>query len=462
MSANSDLHSATLSRAAQVMQGELRGTDASYRGVCTDTRQLLPGQLFVAIRGPHFDGNDFVAEAAAKGAVAAVVTHPLDVAITQIVVADCQRAYGQLAAAWRARFRCPVVAVTGSNGKTTVKEMIAAILTQQFSQQGPVLATVGNLNNEIGVPQTLLGLAAEHSAAVIEAGASHPGDIAYLTEIIRPNVALVTNAGGAHLAGFGSLDAVARTKGEIFAGLAADGVAVINADDPYADLWRQLATGRAQLTFGTGPAADVRADLSALPPGQQQALQIITPQGVLSVTLPLAGRHNAMNALAATAAALALGVGLAQIQRGLELLRPVPGRMQWKQGMHGAQIIDDTYNANPVSLAAALDVLGACTSDRYLALGDMAELGEQAEELHRQAGEKARAVGVQRLYAVGENTRFTVAAFGEQGWHFPAQEQLIAQLQNDLHDNVTLLVKGSRSAHMERVVAALCEQTGVN
>lgn len=429
----------------------LQGADGAFDGVSTDTRSLQPGQLFIALQGPSFDGHDYIAAAASRGAVAVLVAHAVKTELPQIIVADTRAALAELAALWRARQAIPVITITGSNGKTTVKEMLAAILGQSQN----VLATQGNLNNEIGLPLTLLQLDDRHSAAVIEAGASKPGDIAYLTRIAAPTVAVLTNASGAHLAGFGSVQSVASSKGEIFAGLTDNGTAVINADDAYADLWRALAGTHAVLTFALDAAADVRAVWQAGEP-----LQITTPQGALRVNLPLPGRHNAMNALAATAAALAAKVSLADIRAGLESLRPVPGRLCWKTASNGAQILDDTYNANPASLSAALAVLvSAASGECYLALGDMAELGDEAQALHASAGRCAHAAGVTRLYAVGELSRFAVDAFRDigtgQAWHFTDQAALIQRLRQDLQADSTLLVKGSRSAHMERVVDAL-------
>jgi UDP-N-acetylmuramoyl-tripeptide--D-alanyl-D-alanine ligase len=432
------------------LQEHMPGAHVAFSGVSTDTRELQAGQLFVALSGPSFDGHDFVAQARQKGAVGAVVSRALSeegmVDFPQILVVDTQRAFAQLAGNWRAQFSIPVVGITGSNGKTTVKEMLAAIL----SQQGAVLATQANFNNEVGVPRTLLQITGQHIAAVIEEGASHPGDIAYLTEFVQPTVALVTNAAGAHLEGFGSLEAVAKTKGEIFEELSATGVAVINADDGYADLWRSQAGDRRVVSFGMATVADVRGTMQV-----DGRLQIATAAGEIIVHMSLEGRHNAMNALAATAAALAAGANLAEVKAGLESVVAVPGRLQRKSAIKGAQLLDDTYNANPASLSVALDVLAACPPDRYLALGDMAELGNESADLHEQAGRQARAKGVQRLYAVGEYARFAAVAFGDQGQHFPAQEQLISQLKADLNERVTLLIKGSRSSHMERVVAAL-------
>ena len=447
-----------LRQVAEALGGRLLGDDGAFDGVGSDTRSLHPGQLFVALRGPNHDGHDYVAAAAARGAVAALVAREVKTELPQVVVADTLAALGQLAALWRGRFDVPVIAITGSNGKTTVKEMLTAIL----GQGREVLATHGNLNNEIGLPLTLLRLDDSHQAAVIEAGASKPGDIAYLTRIAAPTVAVLTNAAGAHLAGFGSLEAVARSKGEIFAGLTESGTAVINADDVFADLWRDMAGEHRVLTFALDAEADVRGQWW---PQEvlRNTLEITTPEGELSVVLPLPGRHNAMNALAATAAALTAGSPLDEIRTGLESLRPVPGRLCWKGGLNGTRILDDTYNANPASLAAALEVLVTAPGEHWLALGDMAELGGDAAALHAQAGERAARAGLKRLYAVGELSRQAVAAFVEHGngvgLHFDNRDDLVERLQEDLRRGVTLLVKGSRAAHMDAVVDALTEET---
>jgi UDP-N-acetylmuramoyl-tripeptide--D-alanyl-D-alanine ligase len=442
----------TLQEAATVMHGTLHGADTTFKGVSTDSRQLVAGQLFVALEGPNFDGHTFLPKARENGAVAAVVSRLTDSALPQILVQDTRQALLQLATHWRRSFSIPVVAVTGSNGKTTVKEMLASIFAQAFGGSQYVLATQGNLNNEIGVPLTLFQLDTHHRAAIIEEGASRAGDIAYLTRGVQPDIALVTNAAGAHLEGFGSIATVARTKGEIFEYLRPEGTAIINADDAHAALWRGLCGGRRIIRFGLAHEAEVSAQ-----PGTDNRQRIITPQGEIEPALSLAGRHNLMNALSATAVALAAGIELPQIKLGLETVAPVPGRLQRKPGINGAQIIDDTYNANPASLLAALDVLAACDGDRYLALGDMAELGDKADDYHQQAGRQAKNAGVHRLYAVGNQARLAAQAFGDHGRHFPEQAQLIAALQQDLHAKVTLLVKGSRSAHMDKVVEALVE-----
>jgi UDP-N-acetylmuramoyl-tripeptide--D-alanyl-D-alanine ligase len=444
------------SEATVAVEGHLYGNDSAFIGISTDTRTVESEQLFVALKGPNYDAHDFVRDALKKGAAGVLVQQKLEIDAPQIVVPDTQVALGQLAATWRQQFSIPVVAVTGSNGKTTVKEMIAAI----FGQQGSVLATQGNLNNEIGVPLTLLQLTDSHSAAVIEEGASHVGDIAYLTQFVQPTVSVVTNAAGAHLEGFGSLDVVARTKGEVFEFLAESGTAVINADDEYASLWRSLAGRRNILTFGLSASSDVHGILHEnvlQKTGEMKGsrLDITTPEGKCSVLVPLMGRHNAMNALAATAAALAAGVKLDVIKKGLETTKSIPGRLQWKVGVNNTCIIDDTYNANPASLNVALDVLSAYPGERYLALGDMAELGEKSEGFHEQAGRQAKDSGVSHLYAIGEYSRFAVEAFGEHAWHFSAQDQMVDRLREDMNENVTLLVKGSRSSRMDQVVDAL-------
>ena len=449
-------YSQKFSEAALAVNGRLYGDDKTYTGLCTDTRTLANGELFVALQGPNYDAHDFVQDAVEKGAAGVLVQRKLDVTVPQIIVPDTRVALGQLAATWRQQFSIPVVAVTGSNGKTTVKEMIASI----FRQQGTVLSTRGNLNNEIGVPQTLLQLIGSHDSAIIEEGASHPGDIAYLTKLVKPTVAVVTNAAGAHLEGFGSLEAIARTKGELFEYLPENGTAIINADDDYASLWKSLAGKRNVLTFGMSESADVQgtfheSDLQELDALRGFHLDISTPEGECSVIVPLIGRHNAMNALAATAAALATGIKLDVIKKGLESIAPVPGRLQKKAGINNACILDDTYNANPASLNVALDALSNYPGDHYLALGDMAELGEKSESFHEQAGRRARDSGVSHLYAIGEHSRFAVEAFGEQAWHFSAQDQLVNRLREDMNENVTLLVKGSRSSRMDQVVDAL-------
>jgi len=436
----------SLSELARTVDGQLVGADARFTGVSSDTRTLARGDLFVALEGPHFDGHAFVAEAAARGAAGALVSRRPDGALPVVRVTDPRRSLGQLAARWRARFDIPVVAVTGSNGKTTVKNMVAAIL----ARRGRGIATTGNLNNDIGVPLTLLRLREGDRHAVIEMGMNHPGEIAYLTRLARPTVAVVTNAGEAHLAGLGSVANVARAKGEIFDGLAANGVAVINADDPHAGLWRELARDRRIHSFGLDQPADVRAEYSLDPEGSN--LKLKTSEGDIAMRIPLLGRHNIMNALAAATAARAAGAGLEDIKAGLEKLERIAGRLEVKRGANGARVLDDTYNANPGSLAAGLEVLKSAQGERVLVLGDMGELGAAGPEIHRRAGELARRLGIERLYGLGELSQLAVESFGAGGRHFNAQGELAETLRAAMHAGMTVLVKGSRAMHMEKVV----------
>lgn len=444
----------TLSSAAKAIGTEYTGSDCQLSGVSTDTRQIKPGDVFIALRGPNFDGHQFIEKAIANGAVAIVAEQEVNFDIPNLIVTDCRRALGQLASAWRQQFDIPLIAVTGSNGKTTVKEMLASI----FSQQGRPLSTVGNFNNDIGVPLTLFRLESVHTAAIIEMGANHAGEIEYLTEMARPTVALVNNAAEAHLEGFGSLEGVAEAKGEIYSGLASDGIAVINVDDQYSYIWQELCEGKEFITFGLENDADVTADYELTHAGLKLRIKTNTNSG--EILLPLLGRHNVMNALAATAAALAAGVDFNVVLKGLENMQSVPGRLQLKPGLAGSRVIDDTYNANPSSLRAGVSVLVDFPGKHYLALGDMGELGEDAVRLHHQAGVDAKQQGVDKLYAFGELAQQASHGFADGAEWFAQQQDMIQALQNDLHENVTLLVKGSRRMHMERVVEAVTEGMG--
>lgn len=468
----------SLSQAARWSSARLIGSDTAVTGVSSDSRQLCPGDLFVALRGPHFDGHDHVFQAAARGAVGLLVERKLKSLLPQILVADTRLALGALASAWRATLPGQVIGVTGSNGKTTTKEMLAAVL----SQVGSVTATRGNLNNAIGVPLTLLG-AHDQDFLVVEMGANHPGEIAELSAIARPSLALITNAGRAHLEGFGSLEGVAQAKGEILTGLETDGICVLNADDPWLPLWCGLAGQRRVVTFGCeGNAmglstADTNQPKPSVPHlkttptialvaletplqlnknGFHNRLRLRTPRGPLVLELALAGAHNLMNALAAVAVAEALEVDQAAIQRGLNGIRPVSGRLQPLPAKSGARLIDDSYNANPDSVRAALAVLRGLSGRRWLVLGDLAELGREAAALHRGIGREARGVGLDHLWAVGPLSAEAVAAFGTGGRHFPDREALTGELMDILGPQDLVLVKGSRSAAMDQVVKALC------
>jgi UDP-N-acetylmuramoyl-tripeptide--D-alanyl-D-alanine ligase len=437
-----------LSEAARVLAGSFTGSDNKFTGVSTDTRQLQPGALFFALQGPNFDGHGFIETARAQGAIAAAVAHPCESALPQIEVADTRLALGSLSAHWRQQFTLPVVGITGSNGKTTVRAMTAAIL----SQCGDTLATQGNLNNDIGLPLTLARLAADHRFAVLEMGANHPGEIDYLAGLAQPTIAIVTNAGPAHLEGFGDLQGVARAKGELFARLGKDGVAVINADDTFAPLWRKLAAHCRIVEFGL-QGADVTADWQGDASGSD--VQLHTAAGNIELRLALPGRHNVMNALAASAAALAAGAGLDAVKAGLETLSQVAGRFNVHSLPGDITLIDDTYNANPESLQVALDVLALAPGDSWLVLGDMGELGADAAALHSAAGRNAREAGVSRLYGLGELAQLAVKAFDGPGGAYASMDELLAVLQRQLSGPLHILVKGSRRMRMERVVAAL-------
>jgi len=438
-----------LSQAARILDASWLGADVTFHGISTDTRTLAEGNLFVALQGPNFDGHDYLAQAQQLGAVAAAVSNATSDGLPTLQVKDTRLALGELAAHWRTQFSIPVLAVTGSNGKTSVRAMLASIL----SCCGEVLATKGNLNNEIGVPLTLFGLSAEHDYAVIELGANHPGEIAYLTDIVQPTVALVNNAGPAHLEGFIDLSGVARAKGELFEQAAADTVCILNTDDAYADLWRSLAAPRRIISFGMNARADVRAGWKGDIDGSD--IQLVTPAGTESFRLALPGQHSVMNALAATAAALAIDTPLSRIAEGLSRVQPVRGRWESQPGIGGIQLIDDTYNANPGSLQVALNLLSRTDAETWLVLGDMGELGPAGERLHRKVGEEARDAGVRHLFTLGELAQLSAEAFGAGAESFSDVESLNAQLLQRVHEGATVLVKGSRAMRMERVVEAL-------
>jgi UDP-N-acetylmuramoyl-tripeptide--D-alanyl-D-alanine ligase len=446
----------SLAALAQACGGRLAGTDTLFGGVSIDSRTLSAGDLFVAIRGERFDGHDFAAAARDRGASGLLVSRPLDVGLPQVVVDDTLRALADGATAWRRQFVLPLVGVGGSNGKTTTKELLASILRRL----GPCLATQGNLNNHIGVPLTLFRLSAEHRFAVIEMGANHPGEIAALAAVAGPTVGLVTNAGAEHLEGFGSLEGVARAEGEMFAALGRSATAVINADDDFAPLWRSMSTAGRSLSFGLRNGADFRACnvVSGIAGGEWVSrFELSTPAGQTAVQLSLSGQHNVQNAAAAAAAAWACGADLGTISAGLAEVRPVRGRLQLKPAQRGAWIIDDSYNANPTSALAGLEVLGGVEGERWLVLGEMAELGEHAVEGHVDVGRAARRQGVTQLFAVGPTTLHAVEAFGSGGHWFPDATALTAALRDALRPGVTVLVKGSRVNRLERVVEALVE-----
>ncbi|MFK8017471.1 MAG: UDP-N-acetylmuramoyl-tripeptide--D-alanyl-D-alanine ligase [Gammaproteobacteria bacterium] len=443
-----------LSEVAAMIDGRLSGTDRSFVGVSTDTRSLQSGELYVALRGPNFDGHEFVERAQQLGAAGALVAERVDVDLPQIVTDDTRTALARYASAWRARFAIDVVAVTGSNGKTSVKEMLAAML----GKRGDTLATRGNYNNDIGVPLTLLRLQRSHRAAVIEVGASAGGEVAALAALAAPQVGIVNNAARAHLEGFGSVEAVARAKGEMFSALPEDGVAIINADDAYFDYWKGVAGARSIITFGETADADVTfTDFEQhVHEGSARIEFNVHARGSTQrFVIPAAGRHNARNALAATAACLAFGMTLADCARGLEAVDMASGRLQVLTTPGGARVIDDSYNANPASVRAAIEFLSEQNESGWLVLGDMGELGDDEREMHAQVGKYAREHGLRRLYGVGDLTRAAVTAFGDGGRWFEHVESLIAALLADARGDINVLVKASRSMRLERVVQAM-------
>lgn len=440
---------------ASAVHGELIGADLCITGVSIDTRTLVAGELYVALSGKNFDGHDFLESAAVKGAVAVLVEHAGLTDLPQIVVKDSHLALAELAGFWRSQCRVKVVGVTGSNGKTTTKELVAAIL----ATRGSTLYTRGNLNNEIGVPLTLLKLDEQHAFAVVEMGANHPGEIAYTSRYAKPDISIITNVGAAHIEGFGSIEGVARSKAEIIASLGLEGVAILNRDDDFYPLWQQLAGERQIVSFGldntaTVWATDVNTVLTSH--GFTTRFTLMTADAWVVIALRLAGEHNVKNALAAAAAAMQLGFSLSEIQSGLESVKPVTGRMQPLLGRKGHTVIDDTYNANPASLLAALDVLDD-QAENWLVLGAFGELGLNSAEIHREMGDLIKAKPVQRLFATGELAKHTVDAFGVGGQFFNTQEQLILALNQALTGRETVLVKGSRSQKMENVVASLVD-----
>ena len=441
----------TLLLAAKAMGGQLLGADADFFSVGTDSRKVAQGELFFALKGEFFDGHQYAEQAINQGAKAVVISDERCEVRPAILVKDTVIALGNLATAWRSQFIAPVVAVTGSNGKTTIKEMIAAILVAKVGNTQAVHATVGNFNNHIGLPLTLLKMQAEHEYAVLEMGMSHLGEINYLTQIAKPNVAVIGNAGTAHIGEVGSRDNIAQAKGEIFAGLASNGVAVINADDAYADYWKGLNVNRTVLTFGLNSNADVRAEVQYGLNGQQ-SVRLLTPQGEISFNFNVLGEHNVRNALAASAVAVALNIPLSAIAAGLEGFVGVKGRLTQLQGINRSLVIDDTYNANPDSMRAAIDVLVKQGGTKLMVMGDMGELGEDAPQLHAEIGTYAKQKGVDQFYTLGENSKAAAVAYGQHAESFNEVSDLVNVLKNSMNQNTVVLVKGSRFMKMERVV----------
>ncbi|ELY8062367.1 UDP-N-acetylmuramoyl-tripeptide--D-alanyl-D-alanine ligase [Salmonella enterica] len=447
--------SVTLSKIADVLGAEHRGADLSLDTVITDTRQVTPGCLFVALKGERFDAHDFADKAKANGAGALLVSRPLDIDLPQVIVNDTRQAFGQLAAWVRMQVPARVVALTGSSGKTSVKEMTAAIL----GQCGNTLYTAGNFNNDIGVPITLLRLNHDYDYAVIELGANHQGEIAWTVSLTRPEAALVNNLAAAHLEGFGSLAGVAKAKGEIYTGLPENGIAIMNADNNDWLNWQSIIGDRQVWRFSPNAANSdfTAANIHVTSHGTEFTLQ--TPMGSIDVLLPLPGRHNIANALAAAALSMAVGATLTAIKAGLAALKAVPGRLFPIQLSENQLVLDDAYNANVGSMTAAVQVLSEMPGYRVLVVGDMAELGAESEAFHRQVGEAAKVAGIDRVLSTGKLSQAISHASGV-GEHFADKTALIARLHALLQEQqmMTILVKGSRSAAMEDVVHALQEK----
>lgn len=441
-----------LSDIARMTGGRLHGADRTVDAIATDTRALPQrgAALFVALKGERFDGHDHVARAAQGGVAAALVSRQVDADIPQVVVADTERALADFATAVQRERSTRVVAITGSNGKTSVKSLTLAIL----ERVGPSYATPGNRNNEIGLPLAVIDAPEDAQFAIYEMGAGKPGDIAYLTAIARPDVSVVNNIAPGHLERMGSLLGVADTKAAIYDALPSDGVAVINADDAFAPYFAERAHGRRLVRFGLDASADLTArDIEAQPDGSRFVL--VTPQGEAAIALALPGRHNVRNALAAAALALNAGASLQAVAEGLNAARPVAGRLIAHRLANGAVLIDDSYNANPGSLAAAIDTLAASAGETWLVLGDMRELGADAESMHAEAGRRAKGAGIRRLFTLGAHSAAATQAFGEGAVHFESHAALAELLGNELREGVRVLVKGSRGSAMDRIVAAL-------
>lgn len=448
----------TLAEVAEALGLEAPATDLPIGEIVTDTRQLVPGSLFVALRGERFDAHDFVDEAGKAGAAAALVEtgamgeRQRPAGLPLLEVADTRLALGLLGRARRRAWGGPLAAITGNSGKTTVKELLAALL----GRDGATLATRGNLNNDVGAPLTLLGLAPEHRQAVVELGANHLGEIAWTSVLAEPTVAVITNVTGAHVGEFGGMGRIAQAKGEILAGLPADGVAVLNRDDAYFHLWERLAAPREILDFGLAPLARVTARALVCDDLGRYAFTLVADGVELGrVRLGLLGRHNVANALAAAAAALAMGLPSGQVVAGLAEAAPMAGRLASLAGINDSRLLDDTYNANPGAVKAALELLAALPGPRWCLLGAMGELGEASERLHADIGDYARELGIDFLGTFGEAARAASLAFGPGGCHFDEREALTRHALNHLPPGASVLVKGSRSAAMEQVVAVL-------
>lgn len=444
-----------LNEIAEVLQAKLQGASVGFQKVSTDTRTIEKDNLFFALTGPNFDGHDYIVAATEKNAAAAVVSKDVDCNLPLLKVGDTVEALGKLAAYYRSKFDLPIIAVTGSCGKTSTKAMIANIL----NLRAKTMCTQGTMNNHIGVPLTLMKLQPEHQFSVIEMGANAPGEIAYLSDMTKPKVTCVTNVAPAHLEGFGSIKGVAAAKSEIYQALPVDGVAVINADDNYSDYMLTQNNSKKHLLFGVQNKADIQGRNVQLNKQGCPEFTLVMPDGSAEISLPLVGEHNVMNALAAAACAYAVGFSIDDIKKGLESLQPIDMRLVRYNGLNGSCVIDDSYNANPLSFDAALHVLSMTEGKKLLVVGDMGELGKDTVRFHSEVGAKAKNLGVNKLYAIGDLSQHTAQSFGKNACCFNSHEALIAELVADLAEDVTVLIKGSRKAEMEKVVRAISAES---
>lgn len=442
----------SLAEVASVIGAKLPDTNRPVMNITTDSRSLMQGDLFIALVGERFDAHDFLAQAREAGAIGAIVSRPIDDPLPQLQVSDTRLALGLLGQARRQAWGGPLVAITGNSGKTTVKEILAALL----QRRGMTLATRGNFNNDIGAPLTLLGLMPDHRQAVVELGANHLGEIAWTAMLAQPQVAVITNVTGAHIGEFGGMGQIAQAKAEILTGLAADGIAVLNHDDTFFPLWKRLAGDRQVLDFGLTEQARINATDLVCDVGGRYAFTLVRDGDSLGrVQLALLGRHNVSNALAASAAALALGLNSDEVIAGLGEVSAVAGRLALVEGLRGCRLLDDTYNANPGAVKAALETLSQMPGPRWCFLGAMGELGEASVGLHAEIGYYARELGIDFLGTLGTQAEPAAHAFGEQGCHFSNWEALLRYAQDHLPSGASVLVKGSRSASMERLIAEL-------
>lgn len=440
----------TCDQISNYLDVDFEGENVTFKSISTDTRTLQPGALFVALKGDNFDGHDYIDAAVRAGASGVLVSKPVVTNVPIIHVADTLWAYGQIAALYRSQFKIPMVGITGSCGKTSVKTMVASILQQSAN----VLAPLGSYNNEIGLPKTLLDLTAEHEYAVLEMGARNAGDIKYLMELVNPSVTVINNVAPVHIETFGTLDGIAAAKGEIYEYLQPHGTAVVNVDDVYAPFWLSKLRTQKIITFGLECMADITCAY-IVEEHHRIKFELVTDLGMIEVILPMVGLHNVMNALAAAAVARALDISLQDIKHGLEAMQAVTRRMEIKAGKYGAKVIDDSYNANPVAMKYAIDVLAKQAGKKIMVIGDMLELGPEAAEKHKQLGQQAKDAGIDRLLGFGDLTKWAITEFGTNGEFFTEKAKLIAKLSTMLDSDTVILIKGSNGMRLNEVVNAI-------